>query len=384
MSVRLAIIEADPGSMNVTRFCADHGVSTWFFYDLRRRYALEGPSALELKSRAPRRPGNRTSPVVEDRIVRARKELADDGLDAGPASIKDLLGEQVPSEATIWRVLHRRGLVVPEPAKAPKWTGRRFEAERANECWQIDATHWPLADDTEVEIINVIDDRSRLCVASVAVAVCTTANSFDAITQAATRFGWPERVLSDNGSAFRGSSAQQPIGGLAASLHELGIATSRSRPFHPQTCGKVERFHQTLKRWLDARAHPADLAALQTLLDRFVERYNTRRRHRSIGRRTPLDVWTTTPRSGPAAHPIDVATVIFRSTTHRGRVWAGRRCCIGIGNRYDGQLATVVVTGHSCHIFISGRFIRRLTINPGRYYQPLYDRPGTPNPTHLL
>jgi transposase InsO family protein len=384
MSVRLAIIEADPASMNVTRFCADHGVSTWLFYDLRRRYALEGPAALELKSRAPLRPGNRVSAEVEDRIVRARKELTDDGFDAGPASIKDLLGDAVPSEATIWRVLRRRGLVVPEPAKAPKWTGRRFEAERANECWQIDATHWPLDDDSEVEIINVIDDRSRLCVASHAVAVCTTANSFDAITQAASRFGWPERVLSDNGSAFRGNTNKQTIGGLAAALHELGIATSRSRPFHPQTCGKVERFHQTLKRWLDARDHPATLAELQALLDCFVEHYNTRRRHRSIGRRTPLEVWSTTPRSGPAAHPINAATVVFRSTAHQGNVRAGRRWIIAIGNQHDGRVATVVLTGHNCHVFIDGRFVRRLTINPDRGYQPLYDRPGRPDPTHLL
>ena len=288
MSVRLAIVEADAASMNVTRFCADHGVSTWFFYDLRRRYARHGAAALEPRSRAPKRPGNKVSAEVEDVVVRTRKELADGGFDCGAASIKTGLGDRAPSEATIWRILQRRGQIVPEPNKAPKWTGRRFVAERANECWQIDATHWTLHGGEQVEVINVIDDCSRLCVASLAVPVCTTANAFDAIIAGAGRFGWPERVLSDNGSAFRGSAAKQTVGGLAATLGELGVITRRSRPYHPQTCGKVERFHQTLKRRLNALESPADLSELQHQLDEFTDYYNTRRPHRSLSNQPPL------------------------------------------------------------------------------------------------
>ena len=385
MSVRRAIVDADVLSLNVAEFCRMHGVSRWFFYELRRRYVELGDAALEPRSRAPRRPGNRTDAATEELVVRTRKELADDGLDHGPASIKDLLGDRAPSESTIWRLLGRRGLIVAEPRKAPPWSGRRFEAERSNECWQIDATHALLADGTVVEIINVIDDHSRLCCRSLAVAVCTTSSAFDAITQAAERFGWPERVLSDNGSAFRGSPAQPTVGGLAAALHELGIATRRSRPFHPQTCGKVERFHQTQALRLAARPAPDDLDGLQTLIDDFAEHYNTRRKHRSIGRRTPLEIWTQGPRSGPADRPIGTDTIVLHSTVRRGMVYAGRRRpIIAVGNRYEHQTATLIMTDRNCHVFIDGHCIRSLTIDPSRDYQPLYDRPGRPDPTRLL
>jgi hypothetical protein len=87
MSLRRLIVEIDPKSVNVTRFCEEHGVSTWFFWDLRRRYAAEGESALAPRSRAPRRVANRTAVEVEDAIVAKRKELVDAGLDAGAETI---------------------------------------------------------------------------------------------------------------------------------------------------------------------------------------------------------------------------------------------------------------------------------------------------------
>ena len=166
MSVRRLIVEVDLDGLNVTRFCKQHGISTWFFYELRRRHG-RGES-IEPRSRAPRRVANRTPSDVEDLIVGLRKELHDAGLDAGPASIWWHLQQRTgsgPSESTIWRILKARGLIVAEPAKAPKHAGRRFVAERANECWQLDDTHWDLIDGTEVKILNILDDHSRLAVA---------------------------------------------------------------------------------------------------------------------------------------------------------------------------------------------------------------------------
>jgi hypothetical protein len=153
MSLRRAIVEADTRELNVTEFCRLHGVSTWFFWDLRRRYAVEGEAALTPKSRAPHHPAGRTPTNVEDAIVAKRKELDDAGLDCGPASIafhlRDLAG--VPSESTIWRILTARGLITPQPAKAPKHSGRSYTAERANECWALDDWDWALADGTGSE-----------------------------------------------------------------------------------------------------------------------------------------------------------------------------------------------------------------------------------------
>src|SRR5215204_2983855 len=116
MSVRRAIIEADLAGLNVTEFCGAHGVSRWFFYDLRRRHCLEGDVVLEPKSRAPHHPAGRTRADVEDAIVAKRKELDDAGLDCGAATIafhlRDLPG--VPSECTIWRILTARGQIVAQ------------------------------------------------------------------------------------------------------------------------------------------------------------------------------------------------------------------------------------------------------------------------------
>ncbi len=378
MGLRRLIVEADVSLLNVSAFCSEHGISRWFFYDLRRRYAERGAVVLEPGSRAPGKVPSRTGVDVEDAIVRLRKDLLDAGLDAGPATIWDHLQDRlvgpVPSEATVWRILHRRGLIVPEPKKAPKRAGRRFVAERANERWQIDSTHWTLAGGTGVEIINVIDDCTRVLVQSVAVPTCTTAGALDAITRGAETWGWPEGVLSDNASVFHGRPGDGRPGGLSVALGALGIRAGRSRPYHPQTCGKVERLHQTLKRFLDARSPAEDLDELQAQLDAFTEIYNHHRRHRGLGRQIPADVFAATPKSGPADRPLNADTNVYRYTTRHGVVWAGGRYRITIGNRHDGHEATIVITGHRCHVFIDGQLVRDLNIDPTRRDQPLRSR----------
>src|SRR6188472_2784030 len=133
MSVRRAIVAIDPATVNVRKFCASHGISTYSFY-ARRRYAAEGEAGLEPRSRAPQRRPGRTSVAVEDLIVAKRKELDDAGLDSGAETIWTLLRPMiaVPSVATIWRILVARGQVIAQPAKAPKRAARTWTAERAN------------------------------------------------------------------------------------------------------------------------------------------------------------------------------------------------------------------------------------------------------------
>ena len=256
MTIRRAIVESDPSTFNVTQFCKDHGVSTWFFWDLRRRHRA-GDIVLEPKSRAAHTVANKTPANVEEAIVAERKRLTDEGLDAGPASIACYLADVagLPSEATIWRILRARGFIVEDPSKRPKRTHRSFTAERANECWQLDDTGWELVDGTAVKILNVLDDHSRLLVASSAMATCTGAATLAVLAAAAAVLGWPARFLSDNAKAFRSV--------LADALRHVGVAAGHSRPYHPQTCGKVERFHQTLKRWLAAQPPAATIDELQ-------------------------------------------------------------------------------------------------------------------------
>jgi transposase InsO family protein len=373
MSLRRVIVEVDTDDLNVSEFCRQHAISTWFFWNQRRRFAAEGLEALEPRSRAPYRVANKTGVEVEDAIVAERKRLVDAGLDAGPATIafhlRDLEG--VPSETTIWRILKQRGFIVDDRSKAPKSTGKRFTAERANECWQLDDTGWELADGTEVKILNVIDDHSRLLAASVAMTTCTGAQSLAALAVAAAVLGWPARFLSDNAKAFRDV--------LAAALAELGVAASHSRPFHPQTCGKVERFHQTLKKWLSRQPRPATINELQAQLDCFRHLYNHQRPHRSLDRRFPADVWTHAPKSGPADHPLTAPTATWRNTVSNGMAWAGNRYRITIGRKHNGSQALTILTGTKCHVFIEGQLIRALTIDPTRQHQALYHRPGNPH-----
>ena len=375
MSVRRAIVEADLASLNVAGFCRDHGVSRDTFYEVRRRFAVEGDAGLEPRSRAPQRVANRTAVEVEDLIVALRKELEGVGLDAGPATIHYWLGRRlgaqvtVPSPATIWRVLSRRGFIVADPSKAPGRRWRSFAAERANECWQMDSTGWFLADGTEVDIITALDDCSRTALRSLATVRCTLARVWETITDAAERYGWPEWILTDNAKYFGTAFAEN----LAA----LGVRIGHSRPYHPQTCGKVERFQQTLKKWLAAHDPAATLTELQELLDEFIDYYNNQRPHRSLGRRTPHAVWHNTPRSGPATQPLTRPSVVHHNHVYDGIVWAGRYR-ITIGAEHNGQRATIITTGTRCHVFIAGRLTRELTINPDQPNQPLHPRPGRP------
>src|SRR5580700_10901633 len=146
-----------------------HGVHRSGLYKRLARYRAEGEAGLEVRSKRPKRSPTRIADLYEDEIVALRKELADGGWDAGAVTIHTHLSRRhakVPSVPTIWRVLRARGFVTPQPHKRPKSSLVRFVAEFPNECWQTDVTHVALADGTALEVMNVIDDHSRLCVAS--------------------------------------------------------------------------------------------------------------------------------------------------------------------------------------------------------------------------
>src|SRR5215510_227848 len=148
----------------VAELARSHGVHPSWIYRLLARYRQEGDAGLIARSRRPKTSPNAISPVLEDEIVLVRKQLVEEGLDAGAHTIQVHLQRRhgtAPSPSTIMRVLRRRGCVTPEPRKRPRSSFVRFEAALPNECWQSDMTHWALADGTGVEIVNVVDDHSR-------------------------------------------------------------------------------------------------------------------------------------------------------------------------------------------------------------------------------
>src|SRR2546422_4081210 len=218
-----------------------HGVSKSWVAKIVARYREDGEAALQPRSKAPHRTPHKISSELEDRIVVLRKQLTDAGFDAGAATIHHHLGltcDDVPSIATIWRVLRRRGFVVPQPHKRPRSSWIRFEAQLPNESWQSDVTHWPLADDTEVEICNFLDDYSRVVIASRVFLVTTAPAVVRVFRRAAKTWGFPASILTDNGCVYtawhRGGATA-----LEVELLALGIEYKNSRPYHPQTCGKV-------------------------------------------------------------------------------------------------------------------------------------------------
>ena len=269
---------------------------------LLRRYRDGGLEAVEPRSRRPRTNPGRTSEQVRDRIIALRTGLTAGGLDAGPVTIAWHLGReglQPPSTSTIRRVLHAAGLVVPEPRKRPRSSWRRFEASAPNELWQSDFTHWRLADGTEVEIIEWLDDHSRYLLDMTACGRVAGDDVMATFVAAGEEHGWPAATLTDNGSVYT-SRFTGGRNGFEYLLAWLGIRQKNGAPGHPQTQGKIERFHQTLKRWLGRRPAVADLAALQAQLDAFRLAYNEQRPHRAIGRRTPGEAYRATPKALPS------------------------------------------------------------------------------------
>jgi transposase InsO family protein len=250
----------------------DFGVSRRWVHELVKRYEAGGEAALEPRSRRPLSSPHHVPIALEDEIVELRKALSEQGLDAGAHTIAFHLDRRhgaSPAPSTIWRVLTRRGFVTPQPQKRPRSSFIRFEADQPNERWQADVTHWALAGGTECEILNIVDDHSRLCVASDVRMVTKGGDVVASFHPAAAAHGFPASVLTDNAAVFAGA----PRGGgrcaIEVELDSLGIAHRHSSPYHPQTCGKVERFHQTEKRWLAKQEAATDARSLQSQLDRF-------------------------------------------------------------------------------------------------------------------
>lgn len=283
----------------------------------------------------------------------------------------------MPSISTIWRILRREGLIVPQPQKKPRSSLIRFCAELPNEMWQTDITHWQLAGGTDVEILNMIDDHSRLFLASQAFSTVKAVDVVEVFHKAASLHGLPASLLSDNGAVFTGYYRKGKVL-LESELERLGIEFKNSRPYHPQTCGKIERLHQTLKRYL-ARQPPAKtLTELQAQLDTFVHYYNTTRPHRALHGRTPLQAYSTRIKARPArnAAPDTHFRVREDKVDTNGTVtlrYMSRLHHIAIGRAHKHRPIKLLIADRNIRIIDpnTGQLIRELTLNPNRDYQPL-------------
>lgn len=355
-----------------------HGVCKSWVAELVARFRAGGYDAIAPRSKAPHRVANRTSPGLEDQIVALRKQLTEDGFDAGAQTIHYHLSQRLteaPSVATIWRVLRRRGFVTPQPQKRPRSSWVRFEAALPNEMWQSDMTHVDLADGGHAEVVNFLDDHSRLITACRAVTVATAGDVVEIFREAAGTWGTPASVLTDNGAIY---TAAYRNGRCAMETEMLarGIAYKHSAPYHPQTCGKVERFHQTLKVYLAKQPKAATIAELQTQLDTFVAYYNEVRPHRACGRRPPRAAFDARDKAVPLGRKVEVTSgmrVRHDKVDSTGVITLrhhGRLHHIAIGRAHKGTRVVVLV--HELDIRVlteNGEVMRHLTLDPSRDYQ---------------
>jgi transposase InsO family protein len=357
----------------------DYGISRRWIITLVQRYLDEGDAGLVPRSRRPHRSPNQTPAEIEDEIIAIRKRLDRAGHEAGAATIAAHLERRhghCPAVSTIWRILTDRGFVTPQPHKRPKSSYIRFEAAMPNELWQTDITHWALADGTDVEILNIVDDHSRLCIASVCRPVFKASDVDACFRHAAATWGDPARLLSDNGAVYTGRYRGVGRVALELTLNARGIAFAHSRPYHPQTCGKVERFHKTQKRWLTTRRPSRSLAGLQQQLDEYRRYYNHVRPHRALGRRTPQEAYDARPKATPPGNRLDDAHYRVRHDTvdasgkltlrHNSRLHH-----IGIGRRHRHRPVLILVK--DLHVRITtthGELLRDLELDPSRDYQP--------------
>jgi transposase InsO family protein len=369
-----------------TELARDHGITRRWIHKLVKRFREGGYSALEPRSRRPHSCSHQTSSEVQAKVLLLRHELVDGGHDAGPDTIAHHLKGQVdnvPSVATVWRILKRNGLITAQPHKRPKSSFIRFEATLPNETWQMDATPWQLADGSPLEILNFLDDKSRLAVACRTFVTVKAADPVHVFHSASNEFGLPASLLSDNAAVFTGRSRRGKVL-LELELERLGVVFKHSTPYHPQTCGKVERFHQTLKRFLRKQPPAGSLAELQFQLDAFRHYYNTRRPHRALNRQTPMAVFNALLKAKPTMPPAPVDHRVrhdkidaFGKVTLR---YLGRLRHIPVGTAHKNRKVRLLIAGPDVRVVTdTGELLRALTLDPTRNYQPLGGRWPTHN-----
>jgi transposase InsO family protein len=379
------LLEPELTGETVAAVCRRHGISRETYYKYRRRYLQEGLDGLEDRSRRPHRSSGQIDEDVEVEICRMRKDHPRWGARRIRAELTRA-GMDPPAVSTIHQALKRNHLIAQQPARKQRFD-KRFQREISNDLWQIDATQVRLVDHKKVWVLDTIDDHSRFLLAAVACQSPTGDAAWDCFELAASRYGLPREVLSDNGFCFTGRLAGVEVA-FEVNLKELGVKLINSGPYHPQTLGKLERFHKTLKQWLADEGPVTDIYHLQELLDAFRYYYNKSRPHQALEDSTPEERYQLKPSKPkfptpaiprPQAEegfeePTYPPHSIIRKVTLAGNVGYNRKY-INVGRRWTGAKVRVVRVGALIHIYYGDMLLRALTIDPNVHYQGRNLRP---------
>lgn len=387
---RLVITAVVLEGRSPSEVAATYGVARSWVYALVARYRAEGDAAFEPRSRRPATRPDATPTSIVELVLALRRQLTTAGLDAGADTIAWHLQHHhriTVSRATIYRIVRRAKLIVPEPKKKPRSSYIRFQADQPNETWQADFTHHRLADGTDIEILTWLDDHSRYALSVTAHQRVTGPAVVTTFRQAIAEHGTPFSTLTDNGLVFTTRFAhggRTSRNGLENELVKHRVRQKNSRPNHPTTCGKVERFQQTMKRWLRAQPPAETIAEVQAQLDTFVDNYNHHRPHRSLPHHTtPAVAYISRPKAGPGNDHPDSEFRVRTDRIHTGRVSLrinGQMHHIGLGRTLDGTRVILLIDGHDIRVIhaATGEIIRTLTLNPDQRYHGTGAKIGGP------
>lgn len=355
---RLQIIQTPSlRGWTVEQTCAFYAVSQATFYQWRARFRSEGFDGLAPRSRRPRSSPGQVAGELEATIVSMRK--THDGW--GARRIRDelrLAGIDPPAVSTVHQVLVRNDLIEPRMVTSP--ATRRFERPAPNDLWQLDATEWELTDGATAQIIDILDDHSRYLPASQAMSELSEGNAWTVLHTAIVEHGPPRQLLTDNARWLTGRPYGTVIEFERACWRE-SIDTIQTAPYHPQTLGKLERQHRTLKDWLRRRPRAATLTELQTQLDAYRHHYNHHRPHQQLDGTTPTIRYRATPKAVPIAPPptIEITRKVADNGAVRHSGWS-----IQVGRRWAGTVVTLTEHADKLRITFADELIATVILDP--------------------
>lgn len=343
MSLKREFVELGlKAEANFTDLCRRYGISRKTGYKWLNRYEKENWEGLKEKSRRPHH-----SPLQSDKAAEALAvEVRQDHPVWGARKIrvemgkrmeeKGIEGVKIPASSTLHGILKREGLIKPEGSSKHR-AHVRFEKEEPNELWQMDFKgHFGLKTG-RCHPLTVLDDHSRFALGLKACADEGSETVQGRLVELFRRYGLPHRILCDNGAPW-GSDAEHPHTVLTVWLVRLGVLVTHGRPYHPQTQGKDERFHRTLKEEVIDRYRFEDHGECQKRFDEWREIYNHRRPHQALGMEVPASRYQVSPRLFPEriSEPEYEQGLAVRRVDDGGMVyWCGRKW--RLGRPYIGQ-----------------------------------------------
>ncbi len=295
------ILQARENGCNIRKLCRKFGISPRTAYKWLQRYEAEGEDGLADRSRRPKHMPRKTEKEMETRVVDLRRETGWGGRKIARVLL-DQGYEQVPHPNTITDILRRRGELDEEEAQKHR-PAKRFERGQANELWQMDFKgHFPM-EHGRCHALTVLDDHSRFCVGLRACADERGHTIQSQLERIFRDYGLPEAILCDNGKSWRSGYPRMEWSRLSVWLIRLGILILHGRPYHPQTQGKEERFHRTLKQELLQRIPFGDLEEGQSCFDLWRDRYNFIRPHEALSMEAPFKHYQPSQRPFPDILP---------------------------------------------------------------------------------